>query len=506
MKNFTTKLIASAMLASCPALASAWGTLDSPETVYSLDNEVACLKTARTSDGKTYVSWLQWSEQQGWGYDLHLQLLDEDGKPMWDEESLAVETQRNASWTADYSLVAAPNGDAILSWADARSEEDAEYAQGHEPVLYRVNQKQEYVWSDDGITFGPEYMFPPTLYMIGEDLYAILISSSDYGPSKITRINADGTLAFTPKEFAGHLAPSEGTDFISVDSGSKGTVAMRYNRDVEPVWDEPAVVSEYLYSGYSRDPYRICPDGQGGVAVTFARALDFSHLPVVNHISADGEATFGPSVDVIPEDNMVGDYDYPVIGVNSDTETILTIWNQSGAGKGVIGAQQFDYFGERLFGDDGIAFAEKKDASGYSFGPIALYPMNDEQWFVCYADEQWWAHSVLHFACYDNNGSNAWDYEAPEATSITDPSFSYDDGVFTFTCINEETDDDWNTVYKIQTIQFSPATVGVDMTTVSNVDGNKEYFSINGTRLDRPAKGINIVRCEDGSTRKVLVK
>lgn len=505
MKKFTTRLIASAMLASFPVLASAWGTLETPETIYSLGNEVSSLKTARTSDGKTYVSWLQWSEQSGWGFDLHLQLLDESGKPMWDEESLAVETHRNASWTADYSLVVASNGDAILSWADARSEEDAESAYGHEPVLYRINQQQEYIWSDEGITFGPEYKFPPTLYMIGEDLYAILLSAEDYGPSKITRINADGSFAFTPKEFAGHLAPSEGSDFISVGSGSNGTVAMRYNRNVEPVWSEPAVVSEYLYSGYARAPYRICPDGQGGVAVTFARAIDFTHLPVVNHISADGEATFGQSVDVIPEDNMVGDYDYPLIGVNTDTETILTIWNQSGAGKGAIGAQQFDYFGERLFGDDGIAFAEKEDGAGYSYGPIALYQMNDN-WFVCYADEQWWAHSVLHFACYNNDGSNAWDYEAPEATSITDPSFCYEDGVFTFMCINEETDDDWNTTYKIQSIQFEPKTVGIDKISASDANGEKQYFSINGTRLDRPAKGVNIVRNADGSTSKVFVK
>lgn len=507
MRNFTTRLIASAILAIAPSLASAWGTLDKPATVYSHKGEVCLLKTARTSDGKTYVSWLQWSEQQGWGYDLHLQLLDKDGTPLWDEESLAVETQLNTSWTADYSLVAAPNGDAILSWADARSEEGSDYPQGHEPVLYRINQNQEYVWSDDGITLGPEFMFPPTLYMFGENLYAILQNASDYGPSKIVRIKDDGSFAFEPKVFAGQLAPTDGEDFIAVQQDSKGTVAMRYNSDVEPVWDEPAVISEYLYSGYEQDPYRICPDGQGGIAVTFARALDFTHLPVVNHVSADGEATFGPSVDVIPEDNMIGDYDYPLVGVNPDTETILAIWNRSGGGTEDIGAQKFDYFGERLFNEDGVALVEKEDPAGYAYGPIAIYPLSDDEWFICYADELWWANNVLHFACFNNEGKEVWNHAAPDAASISDPNFNLVDGVFTFSYIGEETDENWNTTYQIRTIQFDIHSTAIrEISDLSSADGKVEYYSINGAKLNNPIKGVNIVRKADGSTDKIFVK
>lgn len=511
MRIFTAKSIISAMLASVPAIACAWGSLDSPASVYSLLNsEIGSMKSARTADGKTYISWLQWSEvgEGMTGYDVHMQLLDENGSPMWGEKGLVVETRLNASWTAAYSLVVTPDGSAVVSWADARSAEgtDMETSSIHEPVLYKISQNQEFLWGTDGITFGPEYKYPPTLYMIGGNLYATILSSDDYGPSAIVRINEDGSFAFEPKEFFGTLAPSEGTDFISIYAGSKGTEAMRYNSDVEPVWSESAVVSEYLYSGYARDPYRVASDGNGGIVVSFARALDFTHLPLVQHISADGEATFGSSVDVIPEENMLGDYDYPIVGINPDTETILSVCNNYGGGNCNVLGQEFDLFGERLWGDTGKNLVSKESLSGYSYGPIMLAPISESEWFVVYADETGWAQSELHFACFDNEGRTVWDYASEGPLSITDPSFDFSDNVFTFLYTSSEYDDDWNETYSINTIRYEITATGINQISDNVKNGVKEYYSVNGVRLERPAKGLNIVRYEDGTTEKIMVK
>lgn len=508
MRNFTKLMFAVAAMTS-PVLASAeWGNYDAPSTLYQLEpnHEIGGLHTAMTPDGKMYASWLQWSEQQGWGYDLHLQLFDEDGNPMWKEESLAVETRRNASWTAAYSLVVAPNGDAIVSWADARSEEDAESAYGHEPVIYRINQNQEYVWGDDGLTFGPEFKFPPTLYMFDGNLYAVLLGSGDYDPSKIVRIKEDGTFAIQPEEFHTNLIPCEGTDFIAIYNDSQSTVAMRYDKNLIPVWKQPAVVSEYMYSGYARNPYNTVPDGQGGFAITFARALNFSHLPIVQHISGDGEATFGPSFDVVPEDLLIGDLDYPVIGINTETESILCAWNQYGGGEASVGAQLLDYFGESAWGEEGKDLVTKETMSGYSFGPIDIEPLNENEWFVCYADETGWASSELHFACFDNAGKSKWDYSNGREISVSDPSFSFENGVFSMTFISEEMDDDWNTTYSIQNIRFNTDNpTGINGIT-TNKPASTEYYSIDGTRDGKPMKGINIVKSADGSVKKIMVK
>lgn len=497
------------MLASVPAIASAWGTLSAPETIYSPGVEVAMMKASRTTDGKTYISWLQWSEGGvGRGYDVHLQLLDENGNPVWGDKGIVVETRLNPSWTDEYSLVSTPDGCAVVSWADSRSEEVSGADSGtlHEPVLYKINQKGEHLWGEEGITFGPEYMYAPTLYMFGDDLYALLMSSDEFGPSVITRINEDGALAFEPIEFYGQLAKSEGTDFISVYSGSKGTEAMRYTRDIEPVWEESAVVSEYLYTGYAANPFKIVSDGNGGIIVTFTRELDFTHLPLVQHISGDGEATFGSSVDVIPEENMTGDYDYPIVGFNPGTETIFSVCNNYGGADPSLLGQQFDLFGERLWGDDGKQLAGKESLSGYAYGPVTVLPLDADKWFVVYADETGWAQSVLHFACYDNEGNVVWDNASNEEMAISSPSFDFSDNTFTFIYTSTVTDDDWNQTGSINTIRYKVVKTGADHVSDNSGSGVKEYCNLDGMRLERPAKGFNIVRYEDGSTRKIMVK
>ncbi len=205
------------MLVSCPLAANAgWGTTELPSKLYSLDNEIASMKTARTADGKTFITWLQWSETDGWGYEMHMQLLDVDGVPQWGESGKVVENKRNPGYTPDYWLVVTPEGDAVVSWADARGEEDVEYPEGHISVLYKVSQNQEMLWGEDGLLLGDEYKYPATLYMLGDDLYAIMQSASDYGAPELVRLDSDGEFAVNPIEFGGQLIASEGTDFIGV--------------------------------------------------------------------------------------------------------------------------------------------------------------------------------------------------------------------------------------------------------------------------------------------------
>ncbi len=48
-----------------------------------------------------------------------------------------------------------------------------------------------------------------------------------------------------------------------------------------------------------------------------------------------------------------------------------------------------------------------------------------------------------------------------------------------------------------------------DATSLSAVSTNAEsvaYYTLSGTRIGKPSKGINIVKMADGTTKKVLVK
>ncbi len=494
-----------AMLVSCPLAANAgWGTTELPSKLYSLDNEIASMKTARTADGKTFITWLQWSETDGWGYEMHMQLLDVDGVPQWGESGMVVENKRNAGYTADYWLVVTPEGDAVVSWADARGEEDVEYPEGHISVLYKVSQNQEMLWGEDGLLLGDEYKYPATLYMLGDDLYAIMQSAS-YGAPELVRLDSDGEFAVNPIEFGGQLIASEGTDFIGVYSGSAGTEAMRYDRDLQKVWDSPAVVSTEIYGGHARNPYSLVSDGQGGVVVSFQRNMNmFQHMPVVQYVTADGEAVFGDSVDVsTTEEN---DHDYAVIGVNPDSQTIMCAWQMS-SGVARLQGQTLDFFGERMWGDEGLVLAEKESESGYTYGPMALNALPDNTWLVCYADEQWWGHSQIYFANYDADGKENWRKPVGPICSVDDYVTYLEGNDYYLFWVNEETDDDWNTIFSIECVRMSDFLTGVrGVESDRSLPENAEYYNLDGMRLDGPAKGLNIVRDVDGTVRKVMVK
>ena len=62
----------------------------------------------------------------------------------------------------------------------------------------------------------------------------------------------------------------------------------------------------------------------------------------------------------------------------------------------------------------------------------------------------------------------------------------------------------WNNFSNIVEIDYGET--GIAPTVIDENDTPAEYYSIDGTRLDRPQRGINIIRMSDGTTRKVVVK
>ena len=67
-----------------------------------------------------------------------------------------------------------------------------------------------------------------------------------------------------------------------------------------------------------------------------------------------------------------------------------------------------------------------------------------------------------------------------------------------------ENTNDWNRFSNI--VEMDYGETGIAPTVIDENDTPAEYYSIDGTRLDRPQRGINIIRMSDGTTRKVVVK
>ena len=319
------------------------------------------------------------------------------------------------------------------------------------------------------------------------------------------RLDDKGDFATEPIEFAGMVSPSIDGDFIGVYMGETGTEAMRYNRDLKEVWSAPAIVSSQLYQGYDLEPYVLASDGLGGVVVSFIRPLGmFGHMPIVQYITAEGEAVFGEAADVVVTETY--DHMYPVLAVDADDQTIFCSW-QISSGAAMLGGQQFDFFGERLWGDDAEVLVSKDDPAGWGYGPMFAASLSDNTWFVCYADELGWAQNQMYLAAYRHDGSLVWNKKIGTVGAVNDYSCYLEGDDYYIYWVNEVTDDDWNTERMIQTMKITDLTSGVENiasdTTQKDIDA---YYSLDGARHSSPVKGVNIVRYSDGSSRKIIVK
>lgn len=512
--------LAAALMAPAAVSADNWGTIDNPATVYTLvkknGNNMEQLQSVRGKDGKIWISWIQYGVDAapGWGFEVHLQLLDVDGTPLLDENGVIIEDKCQTSGMGEYYLTVADNGDAIVGWSDSRGQEEmAKYERDKNiPVIYRVNQQGEHVWGADGITFDEvAYINPPCVHCFGGEIFAILFKNNEtQSGCDIVRLNEDGTMAFDPKPFSGQCVESLNGDFIAVGGGEGGTIATRYNRDCEPVWDQPAIVSSYIYGGFVRYPYRLVPDTEGGVVVSFQRELgSFSHIPVVNHISASGEATFGNSVDVI--DTEMNEHSFDIVGVNPRTQEIFTAWAMS-SGVLKFAGQCMDYYGERLWGDLGVILEEKDPSLIHGYGPMAAFPLTDDNWFVAWVDMSSTLTHTAYFSRFNREGEElSRDQITDGEVGIALYDYFQDDNVITAIYLDHVYDrETYTTTRYIRTIRYEAETSGIENVATDNavagVTGEAEYYSINGVRLDRPQQGINIVRNGDGSVSKVVVK
>ena len=109
------------------------------------------MKTLRTDDGKIILTWLRGERTDGvFSYKLHLQIFDANGNAMFGDEGIIVCDKATRTWTTDYALALAPNGDILMAYTDIRNDPNEENAESY---IYRYDQQGNPVWDADGILF-----------------------------------------------------------------------------------------------------------------------------------------------------------------------------------------------------------------------------------------------------------------------------------------------------------------------------------------------------------------
>ncbi len=501
--NRKSLLLSFAALITCGNAEAQWNTTTGAVNISNVSSLLSGVIAVPTTEGKTFVSWTKETYD---GFKLYLQLLDKDGIQLFGEEGLLVDDNQSPSWRSKYGLVVTSDGSAVLSFADARSEDsEAEYKYNFEPVIYKVSQDKSMPWGKDGLTFGITDAPYTRLFVNGERLY-YQFTHTDYPYGiNFNRLNADGTKAWeNDQNEAGKLVKSVGEDHIRINLASEGIVAQRYTEDTVAVWSAPAIIDSRGQASNGLDPYQVAEDGKGGIVVAYDRPLDFKHMSTLNYISADGEQQFvdGPIDAYVPEE---GDNDYCRVAFNKETENILVTWIHSADGDYSLRATLITPEGNRLWGDKGIALDEKQSESGYCYDNFAIKPTG-ENYIVFYTDVTGWAKSTLKAKCIDEKGNVLWttDLTEPCGIAVSDFATVYGDNYTYFFYGDDDEGIKGVRIFDDGTFD-GKGTTSISLPETNNANGKGQYYNVNGVKIDAPVKGLNIERKADGTVRKFVV-
>lgn len=516
MKRKIYSLILAAL--ACTSSASAqWNTNATSVCIYPTTggDEASSVIAKRLPDGKTWIGWRTWDKGQeledGTVKQLYfrnyVQLLDKDGKPVF-EEPILVNNHPSPSWISRYGLDVTPDGCVVVSTADSRGEEADKHDNynAFQPAFYKIDQEGNQLWGLDGITY-PDYQDAPftRINAIGDDVF---VWFNDEKGCFINRISQDGVEAWEePVNFYGQLLDTKDGYMMAFDMTGDGSRVRKLDRDLQPVWDNDVIYDDHMFEGHDLEPYKIVADGKGGAAVAFVRNMGrFAHNIRVQYISADGETGFGlTGVDVCnTEDN---DFDYPGISLNPATEEIMVDFQSKHEdGAEAISLAKFNYQGDYLFGEMGFQLA-KKIPEAYAWTHIGTGGLSNGDWIVAYLDVANWADESLIVTRIKPDGTKVWkktigrhlDMDAINMFVEEDATYFYyrernaekEAGVKIFRIFNEKGD------YK------EPDHSGIE-TNRSTESAPAEYYTVDGKRLAAAQKGLNIVKMTDGTVEKVM--
>ena len=471
------------------------------------------LKALRTLEGKTVMTWLRWTQgadEASTGYYLYMQVLDVDGTPLLGDGGVVVDGHQTASYTTDYGLALAQNGDIIMTYTDTRtSDEDEEISTLY---VYRYNQQGQPVWSADGIQLtavseNPNgYDMEPLVCVSGENIYVGLYHTEGRKDNfQLLRFNNDGTLAWSANKVFGAMIAVmkpcvDGDLYLIYDNAAKGLDAQRINKDGENVWGEPVTIEEEALSSGRYIPAPECtPDGNGGLAITYRKLQNWSGYQVVNHLSADGTVL---SKAVSCNGSTGGDAGNAVIGARGDK--VLVAWQYRDAvyqlNVNLLSADgSYAWQGAKEYG---IAYGCNEQ---WGFHPVAIIPLANA-WVVIYNDLTSWNGGNLMVSKINDAGETLWSKQiAEENLSVKSIVVTSDDkNAYIFYSQEAQDNDDSTGGMFAMCVDISKEATDIQ-SVKDNERGTKgTAYDLQGRRLSNP-HGLYIERSADGSSRKVLL-
>lgn len=530
----------------------AWQTSDTEAT--RLDGEgtngQVQMKTLTTPEGNIILTWLRGERVDDvFSYQLHLQVFDANGNTQFGDEGIVVCDKATRTWTTDYGLALAENGDILLAYTDVRN--DPEEQANAETYIYRYTQQGAPVWPVDGILFPTQLLhesvmevedIAPVICVSGDNIYVAvnhteyyrdaanednwspspwfpnqeMPDSVDLSDSKwvIMQAAADGSMdAVDPVTLSSRIllmmpAP-EGTAYAVYNNENSGLDAQCLDNTLANVWGEPVVIEpESLTTGMYMPSPVVGLDADGGLVLSYRKLLGWSGYQVVNYLSPDGEALTEAT---ICNNTTDGDAGEAIIAVK-DYQTFVAWEYTDVEGKLNMYVNSLDSYGGYLWTEENIYGKSLDQNDMWGFKPVKIIPQADG-WVLLYGNLQSWNGANFMVVKIDDMGEEVWCKQICEENFKSSGfAVAYDEKhAYIFYTQDEEYDDNWDVIPGSGGMYVMCVDIKGDHTAVNELktEGeviSTEIYTIDGRRVDQLQEGVNIIRTTDSNGNVTTVK
>ncbi len=541
MKKFFTLAM---MLLCAGTMMANWEPSDTEATRLDAEgtNGQIQMKTIRTDDGKIILSWLRGERINNvFSYQLHLQIFDAQGNAMFDDEGIVVCDKRTRTWTTDYALTLAPNGDILLAYTDIRNDPTEERA---ETYLYRYTQQGEPVWPADGILFPAVQLhenalsvedIAPVMCVSGDNIYAAVnhteyfmekANEDNWTPSPwnpnmpdsvlvteskwlIYNFNDDGTVANeAPKENNSKILvmqPSaEGKIYLVYESKALGLEAQLLDADLTNAWGEPIVIEQRAISTgqYVATPITAVDD-YGVLMLTYRVLSDYYGYQVINFLYPQGVFAIDP---VTLAGNIDGDAGPAAMGVKEDRA--LVAWEYAySASEYRMNVNVVDDNNFYCWEDDYMYGRTLETTSSWGYKPVKVIPV-DGGWVVLYGSCTSWNGANFMVVKISDEGETVWSKQICEDNFKSSGFSVVYDAKHAYIFYTQEPDygkaDDGGMF--VMCVAINDSMDAINEINSSEEILSTEIYTIDGRRVNRMQEGVNIIRTTYKSGKVVTSK
>ena len=509
------------------------------------------MKTLRTDDGKIVLTWLRGERVSNvFSYQLHLQLFDANGNAQFGDEGIIVCDKRTRTWTTDYGLALASNGDILLAYTDIRNDPNEENA---ETYLYRYSQQGEPVWDADGILFpsgkihenalsvedvapaicvsgnnifvaanhseyymeeanednwSPSPWFPnqqmPDSVLVNNSEWLIVVMDND------GMMRAEAPMSLDSKIVTMNPAPN-GNIYLLYNNQELGLDAQLLTHELNNQWEDPVTVEDRPMSSGMFMPTPLTALADDDVLFISYRVLtDFYGFQVVNSLNPNG-ATAPEGVSLTG--HFDGDAGTAQMGVKQDRAFVAWEYAYSASEK-YMNVNVVDNNNNYFWTDEAMYGLYLDISFDWGFTPVKVIPVSDG-WVVLYGISTSWNGATFMVEKLDELGNTVWAKQICEDDFKSSGfSITYDENyAYIFYTQEEQYDDNWDVIPGSGGMYVMCVDIKGDHTAINEVPTGEgivstEIYTIDGRRVNQLEKGINIVRTTDANgnvtTTKVL--